>query len=119
MTDSPEQNDGRDFEEEFYTLLKSAGDWAPPAITEVRKDFFDASEGCQSGMASDGTPVLVLTFTPEGVKMCLDAVRYWQDHNCSGAIEIALFMMHAAAETLEPLLEQLPPEVQTFEPFKH
>lgn len=61
----------------------------------------------------------MLTFTPEGCKMVLDAARYWQEHNCSGAAELGLFILHVAATTMEPLLEQLPPEIQTFEPFKH
>lgn len=120
MSDSQPENSSPDYESQFYRLLQGqSGSWVPPAADDVRKDFFDAGNGCQSGIASDGTPVLMLTFTPEGCKMVLDAVRYWQDHNCSGAAEIGLYLLHVAATTMGPLLEQLPPEIQTSEPFEH
>lgn len=85
----------------------------------VQRDFFDASEGIQSGIRADGIPVLMLTLTPLGVKVILDAALGWKSHQCPHAPEVGMLLLHTAADTLAPLLKHLPDEVQKQNPFGH
>lgn len=119
MTDSPQQSDSRDYEGEFYTILaRSWNSDEHPTTEVVRQDFFDARNGVQSGFTADGIPVVLLTLTPEGVKMVTEAVRYWQDHQCQAGAEVGLYLAHVIAEVATPLLEHLP-GLKHYEPFDH
>ena len=114
-------SDSDDSEARFFSVLATSGltDQDATDFANVTRDFFDASEGIQCGIRADGTPVLLMTLTPEGTKMILDAAAGWQSHNCHHAPEVGLYLLHVAADTLQPLLEHLPKEIQELKPFGH
>jgi hypothetical protein len=118
LTDSSPQSGTPDSEGQFYTALRHSLGTDRLDFAAITRDFFDASEGPQCGLRADGTPVLVLTFTPQGVKLVLDSVRYWQDHNCEHGADMGIYLLHVIAAHLEPLMEHLP-QVKDYEPFAH
>lgn len=84
----------------------------------MKRDFFDAREGVQSGFTATGEPVFMMTMTPEGVKLVIEACRNWADHNCVASQEIALWVMHVVGQTMLPTLQHMP-QVRHFDPFNH
>lgn len=121
MPNDQQPNSSVDSEQQFYSVLASSGLTTEDAtmFADVHRDFFDAKTGIQSGIRADGTPVLLMTLTPEGVKMIMDARDGWRTHQCHHAPEVGLYLLHVAADTLAPLLEHLSPEVQGLRPFGH
>lgn len=119
MPNSPQSSDSSDFEGRFYRVL--AESWTSddkPKVETVSLDFMDTSQGNQATINSKGNPSVLLALTPQGAKLIVDAAKYWQDHNCSSAIGMALYILRQLAVEVEPLIEQLP-EVKDWEPFPH
>jgi hypothetical protein len=84
----------------------------------VTRDMFDASEGVTASRTSDGQVGLMLKLTPQAARMVTAAVEAWQDHGCSVAIELGLYMLHVAGANLEDVVEEIP-EVKDWNPFEH
>src|SRR5262245_23449709 len=116
---SPQSSDSSDFEGRFYRVL--AESWSTddkPNVELVTRDFVDCSLGNQAQLNSKGHPSVLLALTPQGAKLITDAVKYWQEHNCSSAIEMGLYVLHLIAKELEDVMPHLP-EVEDWEPFPH
>ncbi len=89
-----------------------------PKADVVARDFVDVTQGSQAQLNSEGNPSVLLALTPQGAKLITDAVKYWQEHNCSSAIEMGLYVLHLLAAQLDDVMPNLP-EVEDWEPFPH
>lgn len=109
-----------DYEAAFYGIAAANTDVTQAGV-DTRRDLFDAREGQQVGITSDGLVGMMLVLTPASAKMLVEAFDGYVEHACEAGHDMLMSIAMIQNTLLSGLLDipQFPADVRDTTYFRH
>ena len=79
------EDDGRDWEAEFYQVMAGIEPDAKAMMLRIRKDTFDASKGPSIGITAAGDVGLMTVMSQPTAMLLMEAWEAYGEHGCESA----------------------------------